>query len=140
MPLPLIPLAGLALGGIAKLIQRRRQGFRGSAFGQAVNTGNQTPTNSVSTAATQDPNTAQTPAGQANTATTQPVGQTVAIGQAQPAAQPATGPQQARPAAQPSAARLGEEAIRKSRKKNMDQQQAITSQFAQQLSSFTGGT
>ena len=85
---PMFLPALLGLSGLGKLIQRRRdsiaqrnkimatreakaaevrarQEASGRVFGQAMNTSN-TPTNSVSSAATTDPNTAQTPAGAAN--------------------------------------------------------------------------
>jgi len=86
---PMFLPALLGLSGLGKLIQRRRdsitqrnkimatreakaaevrarQEASGRVFGQAMNTSN-TPTNSVSSAATTDPNTAQTPAGASNT-------------------------------------------------------------------------
>lgn len=70
MAFPLIPLAIGVLGGLAKRMRRNRQLKQ-----QAQETDNQlasanqqaTPTSSVSTAATSDPNTAQTAAGTANT-------------------------------------------------------------------------
>ena len=85
---PMFLPALLGLSGLGKLIQRRRdsitqrnkimatreakaaevrarQEASGRVFGQAMNTSN-TPTNSVSSAATTDPNTAQTPAGATN--------------------------------------------------------------------------
>lgn len=60
MPGFLIPLAGLALGAIGNLVNRRRQqalqGATGSAFGSAINTQPQgPPTNAVSQAATTSP-------------------------------------------------------------------------------------
>jgi len=62
----------IALAGLASLIQRRRMAsMHGSAFGRAMNTQTTTPTNSMSQAATSTPQTAQTPAGQANSGMTQ---------------------------------------------------------------------
>lgn len=56
MAFGLIPLAGLALGGIAALVNRRRQARAGAAFGRAINTQPQgPPTNPISQAATSDP-------------------------------------------------------------------------------------
>ena len=52
----LIPLAGLALGALGRLVNSRRQARAGASFGTAINTQPQgPPTNSVSTAATSDP-------------------------------------------------------------------------------------
>jgi hypothetical protein len=52
----LIPLAGLALGALGRLANRRKQARAGASFGSAINTQPQgPPTNSVSTAATSSP-------------------------------------------------------------------------------------
>jgi hypothetical protein len=56
MPGFLIPLAGLALGALGRLVSKRRQARAGAAFGSAINTQPQgPPTNAVSQAATTSP-------------------------------------------------------------------------------------
>lgn len=138
MPLPLLPLAGAALFGLASLIRRRRQNQLGqataSAVGQAVNSAGTTPTNTVSGAATSQPNTAQTPAGEANTGRVEisPVelqrGPGLQSGQ-QPTQQPAPTQQQG---GDPNlAARMGAESVARSRRRNVQQQQALSGQAIQ---------
>lgn len=52
----LIPLAGLALGALGRLVNSRRQARAGASFGSAINTQPQgPPTNTVTQAATSDP-------------------------------------------------------------------------------------
>ena len=134
MPFPLIPLAIGALGAIGSLIQRRRQSqaMRGAAFSGSATA---TPTSGVSDTTT-GPNTAQTPAGAANTGTT-PAAQTVSQDAAQVVSAapvgnrppvpttPATGPQQ--PQGDPGlAARMGEASIARTRATNRRQRTALS--------------
>ena len=135
--LPLIPLAGMALLGLGRLFAKRRQQRQqqrsASAVGQAVNTSTATPVNSVASAATSSPQTAQTPAGAANTG-------------GQQAATPSSSEVQRRPVPQPGpsttsptkvgpdpdlAARLGSESITRSRRRNRQQQSALSGQALQ---------
>lgn len=130
--LPLLPLAGFALAGIGNLIARRRQA-RAGMIGQAVNSQPVTPTNTVASAATSTPQTAQTPAGQANTGTSPSAHPAIGKAQAVPGAAQAqpVAPQQS--GGDPNlAARLGAASVARSRRRNLEQQQAPLSGQAMQ--------